>query len=230
MSSGTIRRAGDTPRPDAQVDDVLAHHPAEEQVEALAGAAGRGARKEVAHPRALRQRVRRPGAGRSRARASRTSRAPRPTSGDAGSSPSTKKRSIEPDSRSIRCRMRSSAARSLPRIQRCTSGARRTRPLSGSNSRTNAAGCGPMTASSDSIELKHAGDAAEGEPGRAEPDDLAIRRDRGIAGRCARDRWPNSGGRRCDRGDRAARATPVLRADRVNHAFARRVIASPVRR
>ena len=73
-------------------------------------------------------------------------------SGEAESSPAMKNRSIEPDSRSIRCRMSIKADRSRPRTHRCTRGASRTPCVAGSKSRTNAAGRGPMTAINDSID------------------------------------------------------------------------------
>ena len=64
-------------RPDAEVDFVAPHHPAQEQVQPLAGAAGRRPRKEVAHAGPLRHAaVGAPEVERQRA-ASRSCRAPR---------------------------------------------------------------------------------------------------------------------------------------------------------
>ena len=101
-------------RPHAEVERVVPHHPAQEQVEPLAGAAGRGPRKEIADARPLRH----PAVGPpqvERQRASRKAVERRPDVGAAGSKPSRKNPSIDP-LRSIICRSsHTSATRSGPR-------------------------------------------------------------------------------------------------------------------
>ena len=72
-------------RPDAEIERVAAHHPAQEQIQPLAGAARRRPRKEVADARARAARGRTPPSDRAPARASRSCRAPAPTSAAAGS-------------------------------------------------------------------------------------------------------------------------------------------------
>ena len=139
--------------PHAEIDLVLAHHPAQEQVEPLAGAAGRGAREEVRDAR-LRPlaAVDRRHVERQRARRERLQRLA-DVNGIARSVP--RRRSL----RSIRCdrssgrRIQTSAAKSAPLVQRCTRCVNRSRSRAGVKPRTNAAGDGPITASMPSIEF-----------------------------------------------------------------------------
>ena len=164
-------------RPDAEIHLVAPHHPAEEQVQPLARAAGRRARKEIAHAAARRKApaVRRAG-DRAPARGDEKLSSAPPTSGSLASKPSTKKPSIEPDRSSICRRSQSSATRSRPRVQRWTMPRSATCGAAGSNARTNVAGRAPRMRDERLDGVEHAGHAPERQRRGAEADDLAVRR------------------------------------------------------
>ena len=140
-------------RPDAQVDAIDADHPAQEQVEALAGAAGTRAARRSRRRRVWRASSRRPRSGPGSAPASRTIRAPAPPS--PRRRPCLRRRSP----RSIRPAPASGAAPTAarPDPRRASTGARaetaaRRAPRVRSGART-PPGAVPITPSSASIEL-----------------------------------------------------------------------------
>ena len=138
--------------PHAEIDPILADHPAQEQVQPLACAARRWPREEIrdAGLRPLAT-IDRRHVERERARRERLQRL-----ADIDRSlarPSTKKSSIDP-LRSIICRrIHTSAAKSAPLVQRWTRCLKRRDRCAGSKPRTNAAGEAPITASMPSIEF-----------------------------------------------------------------------------
>ena len=195
VSSGTISCAGAHRRPDAEIDCVAAHHPAQEQVQALAGAAGGRPRKEVADAGALRARGRRRARMSSAsARCEKLSSAP-PTSTSGSASPSAKNASSDPRllehlPQDPQQRREIDAAR--PAVHhRPQLGVRRAPART--RGRT-AAGRGPMMRNSGRDRVEHAGHAAERERRGAEAGDLPIRRIAERPHAAAPDRSPNPRG------------------------------------
>ena len=142
------------PRPDAQIDRVGPHHPPQEQVHALARAAG-----STAAGRSRRRRsagVARPG-GRDRApgRGSRTTRWPRRRRRKRGRAPSQEERLDRPGLGRSSGAGRARAGRDRLRASSGARGARtRPRPATGRSARRRTAGVGPRTASSRSIDCR----------------------------------------------------------------------------
>ena len=173
VSSGTIEPRGRHAAPDAEVEGVPPHHPPQEQVQPLAGAAGRRPREEVATPG---RRGARPYAARRSSASARVEKrsSAGPTSGAAGSSPSRKNPSIDP-----------AALEHLPQHpqqrdsrRRASSGARAPRNRGASADGIERANVGrrprPHERQQPLDRLQHARDAAERQRRRAEPDDLAV--------------------------------------------------------
>ena len=175
-------------RPHAEIDLVTAHHPAQVKIQPLARATGGRPREEVAHAGALRHasvdasHVERQGASAKSCRARhRRQRRPR-------SSPSRRTARPIPIASSICRRIHSSAARSTPRVQRCTIARSSGCGASGSNAHERRRmRC--HDPNSVAIEFRHARDPAERQRRGAEPGDSRSSRRANGRTRCT-DRRP----------------------------------------
>ena len=175
VSSGTISLAGRHARPDAEIERVAPDHPAQEQVQPLAAAAGRRPRKEVADARPL--------AARGRRRALRSSASARveklssaPSMSSAPPDRSLRGRTLRSiPARSSICRIsHSSATRSAPRVQRWTMPANAGAVAARIEAPDVGGRRGAHRPPAPLDRLQHARHAAERQRRRAEPDDLAI--------------------------------------------------------
>ena len=192
VSSGTISRAGDTRVQTPRSTTSLPDHPAEKQVEPLAGAAGRRPREEVADARPLRHAaIGGTHVGLERTRRERVERRP-----DVG-----RRRVValhEEPARSSRIRAASAAGSGAARRGRCReSTGGRAAPAARVPGRIEVAHerrrVRPHDLEQRFDRVQDAGDPAKRKSGGTEADDLAILRRRGSGGRCARDRCAESG-------------------------------------
>ena len=194
VSSGTISFDARHARPRAEIDLVAADHPAQEQVQPLAGAAGgrpreRNSRRRGAAARAVgapdveRQRARRKTVERAADVVVRRSRSPR---GRSSRSIPTARASAAGSRAARRGRRPASSGGPCARSSGCGA--------FGSNARTNSAGRGPMMRNSVSTEFSTLADAAERQRRGAEPGDLPIVGRARTAGRSEPDRSPSPRG------------------------------------
>ena len=138
--------------PHAEIDFIAAHHPAQEQIEPLAGAAGRGPRKEIADAGALRDAAVDRGARRAPGRACEKLSSAPPTSTSESASPSAKNCSTDPDCSSICRRIHSSAASRRRASTGAPSPAARGAALTDRTRGRNCAGRPPMMRNSVEID------------------------------------------------------------------------------
>ena len=163
-------------RPDAEIERVAPHHPAQEQVQPLAGAAGRRPREEVADARRAPERA-------GRRRAVRSSASARLRKAVERRADVARRRVValekEPLDRSRCDRSSAAAARAArPDPGRASSGGRCRANAGASRARIEPAHVRRPAVAHDREQpfdrLQHARHAAEGERRRAEADDLAI--------------------------------------------------------
>ena len=174
VSSGTTSCRARNQRPPTRIDAVAANHPAQKQVQPLAGGSrGRAAEEVVRAGVARRAAVDRPQIDRPRAarecleRVFDIRRGRIETSDErALEEPSLCDQTLQ--NPATRPRGRS------PRVQRCTRDAAAALSRAGSNSRTNAAGAGPITAHIASMDAMTDATRPNASPAAMNADDFAI--------------------------------------------------------
>ena len=184
-------------RPRAEVHAVVPDHPAQVQVEALAGAAAQRAtgRRNGPRPSPVTGPARRDRRGRERGSRDAKDARPGATSGDAGSSPAAKNASIEPEASIIWRMKKKRHATSLPSLKRCLKQASRRAIAVGSSRRIASAGADPSASKAIADALLDLQDVAIGERGRDEPHDLPVRRALVGANELRAGPGPRTGGR-----------------------------------